>query len=244
MLNEQNFLQQWQSHAFGAENNLQLALRGGSLATNVAQIFVAGYQACIRQIFNELTNAGWLSFAVSEAKEDSLRPGVVWHAQDDDLQLQGWKTWIAASRHVESLVVKAGRGSGAVYVLVPSRQVILRHKENPSMLPDLSQGEAQLDNVSLPLSQKLDAQHVKLFGQYEAVFVLFAVVGFVQAQGGDNSTAIELMVNECTSIWENQISQYKSLDQLEVLQQGVMALWQPYADLDGSALIKRYAKAS
>ena len=244
MLSEEQYLQQWQKHFSTATDNLQLALSGGRLATNVAQIFVAGYQACIRQIFSEIKTQEWLSFAVSEAKGDETRPGVNWQLQDNSLTLSGYKTWIAASGHVGQLVIKAGRGADAIYVLVPRSLVKISHKENPSLLPELSQGEAQLVDVCLPSSKQLDAEHVHLFGQYEAIFILFATVGFVQAQVGSSTPAIETLLNESAALWGTHVSKHKPLEQLGKFKKGVMSLWQPYTDLNGSALIKRYAQAN
>ncbi len=178
---EAEFLQRWQTYAAGLQDPLEMAVAGGFCADRLAWVFVAGYQAAIRRTFPRTSFSGWAAFAVSE-KDTHLQPGVDWQQHQDTLLLSGHKTWIAASRSVSDLVIKAGRGERARYCLVAEGQsgVTLTHKDSPGMLPDLSQGEATLHEVVVSPAQQLPTEHVAAFSGFEALYIYSAFLAYLQ----------------------------------------------------------------
>ena len=153
----------------------ELAVIGGKLCLNVnpAFIFIAGYQAAIRATFTEVENHNWLAFAASEDRSEGERkPGVTIKGGG----LYGVKTWIAASKLVEELVLKVGKGPSAKYVKVNTSdtQVSISHKPAPRFLPDLSQGEAQFNGAKF--STLHDLSRVPMFADCEPYYIYIALL--------------------------------------------------------------------
>ena len=184
--NERDYFALWQLHVAKMDDGFDAARYAGYCADRFAWIFVAGYQSAIRWAFPETQFDGWTAFCVSEdrAKDDPL-PGVDWqqdNSGETDLLVSGYKTWVAASAHVSSMVVKAGRGGRAKYLHIPSASqgTTLLHSESPSMLPDLSQGKVKLDRVGVKQSQVLPTARVPGFGQAEVLYIFVAFLAHVQ----------------------------------------------------------------
>lgn len=159
-----------------------LAVAGGGCAGNLAQVFIAGYQAAIRATFADTPLTGWAAFVVSEDRSavDPL-PGVTAQLKDNTYVLNGYKSWIAAVQFVQSLVVRAGGEHGGYYLVARSAPgLTLDANPSPSMLPQLSQGRAQFSNVRVSPEQCLDQRRVKHFGAVEAFFIQVAFAAFAQ----------------------------------------------------------------
>ncbi len=176
-MDEADYYQAWRGHAEGVEDATELAVAGGRIADQLSWVFVAGYQAAIRATFTDAPEKGWGSFAVTEDRSGEL-PGV---ERGTDGCLYGHKTWIAASRHADWLIVKAGRGDEATYCFVETDEpgLILSHKDRPGMLPDLSQGQAKFEGCP---AQKIDATQVAGFGRTEARMIYIAFLASVVEQ--------------------------------------------------------------
>ena len=168
------------------------AVRGGWLADNLSQVFIAGYQAAIRKTFPQVELPGIAAFAVSEDRSEATPlPGVVWHPHTEGILLSGYKTWVAAIAQVEHLVIKA-RGAQAGqsgYFMVPAtlEHVHLHVYPSPTRLPELSQGRVLLDEVILPPENRLDASAVAGFGRNEALMIYGAFLAMVWRRTPDLS---------------------------------------------------------
>jgi len=177
-MDEQAYFTAWKSR-FNEPHKIveptDLALWGGRLCATLepAFIFCAGYQAAIRATFPELDSDGWLAYAASEDRsEQNPKPGVTVRAN----QLYGFKTWIAASRFVEDLVLKVGRGIDAQYVSVHSTNagVTITHNPTPGFLPKLSQGIAEFKGANF--SAINDLTRVPGFADSEPYFIYIALL--------------------------------------------------------------------
>ena len=177
MTNEANFRAAWLDQGIHELDPFDMAVAGGSIAADQATVFIAGYQAAIRRCFSSLSKLSnttqWSSFAASEreplaATEDTITKTVLLH---------GEKTWIAAIDHVENLIVQV-REDGTkrfYYVPVDTPGLNLKPNSSPRMLPDLSQGIAQFDNVSVSLDYRLPDTAAKNFPATEATMFLIAL---------------------------------------------------------------------
>lgn len=151
--NEEEYCQTWRDQVANKPSSEFIqAAQAGWLADNLSQVFIAGYQAAIRQTFPPVEPSGITAFAVSEDRSETTPlPGVVWRPHPEGVLLTGYKTWVAAIAQVEYLVVIArGEEAGLTgYFLVPTKldRVHLDVNPSPSRLPDLSQGRAFLAEV-------------------------------------------------------------------------------------------------
>ena len=116
----------------------------------------------------------------------------------------------------------------------------------PTTFPSATSDDPCIAEDTLTASSGVDVPNATIVNPItiELIFILFATVGFVQAQVGSSTPAIETLLNESAALWGTHVSKHKPLEQLGKFKKGVMSLWQPYTDLNGSALIKRYAQAN
>lgn len=178
-----------------------IAMRGGALADRLSWVFVAGYQATLRQVFPELPHARWGSFLVTENRGDPQNFPPTFLSDDSPARLSGTKTWVAASASVDTLVVKAGQGADSRYVWV-SRDapgVELPTPPRANFLPDLTQGIARFDNVEVPAKQFLDSQRARTFGRWEPLFVQMAGAAMMLSHCLVITTASQLI--DRLSLW-------------------------------------------
>ena len=177
-MNEEAYFKAWKAAVKkqkSAVNPSELAMLGGKLCLNAnpAFIFIAGYQAAIRATFADVDSLKWLAFAASEDRGDGERkPGVT----IKNHCLYGVKTWIAASKFVQQLVLKIGKGPSAKYVKVdlPITEVSIFHKPTPTFLPELSQGEAEFNGASF--SELQDLSRVPMFADCEPYYIYLALL--------------------------------------------------------------------
>lgn len=171
-----------------AASPFEIALKAGLCADRMAWVFIAGYQAAIRACFNpaqfeDHKDDHWLCLAVSEPSPESGKPGVSAVIQGGDFLLTGFKSWIAASDSVDSMIVKAGRSEKAVCLYLPANAEHLKitRKADPKLLVELSQGEAFFDNVYVNQNQALDRLSLKVFPKFEAFYIYVAMVASIYA---------------------------------------------------------------
>ena len=191
--NEAEFCQAWRDQVVQSQGSeFSQAIRGGWLADNLSQVFIAGYQAAIRKTFPQVELAGIAAFAVSEDRSETTPlPGVFWRPHEEGILLAGYKTWVAAIAQVEDLLIKArGEEPGqSGYFLVPVKldRVHLDVYPGSSRLPDLSQGRALLDEVIVPVANRLEADAVPGFGRHEALMIYSAFLAMVWRRTSDAS---------------------------------------------------------
>ncbi len=176
---------------------------GGALADGLCQVFVAGYQGAIRHVIPEASPTGWYSLLVSEDAQDSAAnpptiaqslarqtpaagpSGAIW-------QINGTKSWVASSRCVDQLLVRAKvQGSATkaagctsdtaqdLWFLCASQAkgVSLSHRHAPSFLPEVSQGFARFENLPIAADAVLDASPFNDFMYAESLHVGLALMG-------------------------------------------------------------------
>ncbi len=155
-----------------------IALTGGLHATAPPWIFISGYQGAIRQVFPEIPKGGWAAFAASEDQTDiTANPPMRIVNTDHAQALQGTKSWVAQSRHVDHLVVTALTQSDTLASVIVNRHrdgVVLTHRDQPGFLPALSQGFARLESVSIDEKDLLTTPRTKEFMKNESKFVMLS----------------------------------------------------------------------
>ncbi len=183
-LDEAAYFAAWQDmYATRADASPQvLAVAGGACAGNLAQVFIAGYQAAIRATFAQTELPGWVAFVVSEDRSEvDPLPGLTAEIDGNSVVLNGHKTWVAAAARVQHLVVRAaGEQPGLYQVARDTPGLRLHLNASPPMLPELSQGRAEFSQVRLTADSRLDDSRVKDFAAQEARCIYLAFAAFVQ----------------------------------------------------------------
>lgn len=182
-----------------------MALSGGLQAPALAWVFVAGYQGAVRAVFPECPNSGWAAFAVSEDKHNPQQhPPMRLIKTPSQWLLQGSKSWVAQSRHVDHLIVTAAitydkkttentatenNDEQAKVSVIVNRKlagITIGHREHSNFLPLMSQGFAQFESVAVEPSQCLAQERIKLFMKSESKFITLAIAGWLYAQSRVN----------------------------------------------------------
>ena len=181
---EEDFAKLWNDHLGSALVPTEIAETGGRLADRAAWVFIAGYQGALRQCFPALReHAGWASYVVSEARDESKAATCLLVDTRSDSYLQGTKNWVAASAHLRWLVVNASLTSDSaaetanVLVDTDTKGVALIEKPSGRFLPELIVGRAEFSKVALSTYSRLDeAPHfASHFGLIEARCLLVAL---------------------------------------------------------------------
>lgn len=158
-----------------------MAALGGALADRLSWVFLAGYQATIYRCFPTLSRSpGWTSFVNTEDASGAL-PGTVLSGDGDARRLNGWKGWVAASDHVERLLVSA-KQEQLPFVLLDRDTLGVRIESRgaPGYLPDLSQGRAEFVDVAVPDDRLLgDERTFPAFRVAEGAYVRVALHAFI-----------------------------------------------------------------
>jgi len=181
---EHNYRTAWQSRfeQLNPPTPWALAVAGGQCAIDLANVFIAGYQAAIRATFS-VAFTGWVSYAASEDRSEiNPLPGLsVTRSPDQGYVLNGCKTWIAAIDHVDELVVKGGGATPGYFRVARGTPglTLAPNPKAPSMLPTLSQGRALFSNVLLDESAKLAPGQIKQFATLEALYIETAFCAWV-----------------------------------------------------------------
>lgn len=176
---EAAYLDAWRSHALPqVDALLPMAVTAGLVADRLAWVFVAGYQAACRHVFPEVRSEHWIAFAASEDRSgEPALPGL----RLADGCLDGTKTWVAAARSVQHLVVRLGDGPEARYLHVPRAApgLTITPGERASFLADMSQGRAHFARTPVHAATALSPARVGLFGLLEPLYIYAAFCGFV-----------------------------------------------------------------
>ena len=188
-VDEAAYLEEWTKAAAPLPTPLAMAITGGAIADRLAWVFVAGYQAANRRVFPELPVDGWAGYLVSEDRKGEL-PGVTAEPNDGGFVLNGHKTWVAASDHVQHLVVSVGKGDERRFFFVDrnTEGVAIVSYDRASYLGDMSQGRATFEGVAVAPSNVV-TDHA--FGNAEPLYVLTAAAAFIlshtRSRGGPTS---------------------------------------------------------
>jgi len=181
----------WEAEAISNHEPLVVALIGGALADRLDWVFHAGYQGMMRYAFPFCPKPGWASYLVAEDKTGEY-PGAVVTQADGINTLSGYKSWVAASDHVDHLIVRAKRGDEEVVVLAGANDagVELSSREKPGFLADLSQGFAAFKDVVIKDDRVFSNEQLhENFAYSEPFHVLTALNAFIASQtlgaGGD-----------------------------------------------------------
>lgn len=150
---------------------MQRAYLAGQAADCLSFVFIAGYQSAVRLAFDNIADDEWWSFAVSEDKSGELQ-GVALA----DGKLSGTKTWVAASDHVDGVIVTAAKecfpiqreAEGAIFESYPPG----------NFLSDMSTGKVTLQETKSgdPISLNID------FTIAEPICLMAAGAGYVHRE--------------------------------------------------------------
>ncbi|HJN52929.1 MAG: hypothetical protein QGI68_01480 [Pseudomonadales bacterium] len=140
----------WMTEDVSGHAPLGIALVGGALADRPAWVFHAGYQGMMHYAFPFCPNQGWASYLVAEDKSGEFPPAAVTKSAGR-LRLSGSKSWVAASDHVNHLVVQVKCPDEDIMVLVERDEpgVMLSSRDKPGFLADMSQGFASFEAVTI-----------------------------------------------------------------------------------------------
>jgi len=183
----------WHFNRLGHLSPIESALLGGLLANQPSWVFIAGYQAALRAIFDDLPAEGWIAYAATEDASDPLNhPGTRIEETPEGWRLFGYKSWVAQSRHLSHLIVTARRGgeerpNSSVLVSGTADGVSLSHREKPGFLANLSQGFAAFDGALTESPQAYPEESARNFGRTESRFVMLAGAGFMLNHTSDSA---------------------------------------------------------
>ena len=181
----------WMNLNVGDYSPLTMALVGGALADRPAWVFHAGYQGMMRYAFPFCPTDGWASYLLAEDKTGEY-PGTVVTKSDGRITLSGSKSWVAASDHVNHLVVQLRDEDILMLVDRDDPGVSLSSRDKPGFLGDLSQGFATFEQVAIDDDRLFSSEHLPAnFSQSEPHHVLTALNAFMISQtlrlGGDSN---------------------------------------------------------
>ena len=145
----------WANERLGELDHLGMAIVGGAMADRLPWVFLSGYQGMMRHAFPFCPLDGWASYLVSEDRSGEL-PGATLTRENGRPVLSGHKTWVAASDHIDHLIVKVSAPSGEAMVVVgrDAPGVSLSTRPRSGFLGDMSQGAAAFESVSV------DEEHI------------------------------------------------------------------------------------
>ncbi len=177
----------WSARDLSARSPVEMALAGGALADRLPWVFVSGYQAALRAVFPSLPPSGWAAFVATEDQADPLaHPGVLITDAGEGWELNGYKAWVAQSRHVSHLIVTARQRPDdvtprSVLIAADASGVELSHRDSPGFLADMTQGFAKFQAVK-GRDEPFDFERSRAFGRSEGRFVMLAASAFLLAQ--------------------------------------------------------------
>jgi len=178
---EAHWYANWSSAGCGDHEPLAMALMGGAIADRLAWVFHAGYQGMMRYAFPFCPQDGWASYLVADDRSGEY-PDATVKRSGSALMLSGYKSWVAASRHVRYLVVRVHGPDEDMIVLVESDDegVQLSHRDRPGFLSELSQGFAAFEDVPVTDTRVLRlADLPENFSRSEPLHVLTALNAFM-----------------------------------------------------------------
>ena len=219
-VNEAAWRDTWTTHDVYHLDPVSMAFVGGALADRLAWVFHAGYQAMMRRTFPFCPADGWTSYLVAEDRSGEY-PAAVLKKAGEGRRLSGCKSWVAASDHVDFLVVRAAFEDHHEYALVGrgTRGVHLSSRESPSFLPDLSQGFATFENVLVGEKQVFSRGDLSgHFSGEEPYHVLLALCAHIAAQtlkhGGPLTAEIVAPIRMAREMAEKDLSAHQFMKSL------------------------------
>ncbi len=181
----------WHDQGLAALPPVRCALQGGMCAERLSWVFIAGYQAAIRFVFADVPNQGWAAYAATEDRTDpEAHPPAQLSISGTGLVLDGYKSWVAQSRHLDHLLVTVNETEQCVLIPASQPGVHLSHREAPGFLADLSQGFARFEAVPVAPGNIHGMDRMREFGRREPRFVLLAGAGYLLAHLGDDDPAL------------------------------------------------------
>ena len=211
---EGSFHRLWHQRGVSLLSPGELAFVGGGLADRPAWVFIAGYQAALRQCFpvfaaiaragasasespsNSVSNsAGWGSYLVSEQRDATKRPTCLVTESAAGLLLNGTKSWLASAAHLQWLIVKVQHGEHAHQLLVPVDRagVQILGRRSGEFLPEMSVAGARFRDTSVNTIEDLatSQQYADKFVFIESRCLMIALCGHFTAvaQRGNLDTA-------------------------------------------------------
>ena len=172
----------WGAGGIGELDSLSVALKGGALADRLAWVFLAGYQGMMRYAFPFCPRDGWSSYVASEDRSGEF-PGVTLASGANGYTLSGYKSWVAASDHVDHLVVRVGAGRELEAMIVLDRDapgVTLTTRPRAEYLGDMSQGRAAFEDVAVAQDRVFGSADLpRKFEHSEPHHVLTAINAFM-----------------------------------------------------------------
>ena len=147
---ESAWLALWRERRIATEDLEVMAALGGAFADRLAWVFLSGYQATIYRCFPDLSRGeGFTSFVNTEDRSGELPPAEL-TGEGAARRLNGWKGWLAASDHVERLLVSA-RQERTPFVVLPrdTPGVRIQSRDASSYLPELTQGRVEFADVEV-----------------------------------------------------------------------------------------------
>ena len=146
---EEAWKNNWMNNDVSSHEPLSVALIGGALADRPAWIFHAGYQGMMRYAFPFCPKSGWASYLVAEDKTGEY-PGTVITKSADRRTLSGFKNWVAASGHVDHLIVQVSGSEENTLLLID----IDHDRKDPTLKASFMNKKGQaIHSVEMTLSQ-------------------------------------------------------------------------------------------
>lgn len=168
---EPAFKAAWQ--AIPATDPFAATLHGGLLVDRLSWVFLVAYQGAVRACFPGLLPGKLVSFATSEDKSGEY-PGT---SLDEKGRLQGHKSWLAANRIVDELIVTVDSIEHMVLVDARAPGVSISHRDAPAFLADMSQGMVAFEDVVA--AREVTEHSAADFGLAEPFFVSVAACGYL-----------------------------------------------------------------
>lgn len=240
---EAAWYQLWNEKGLGELSPRASALQGGLLADRLPWVFVAAYQAVIRSVFPEVPLQGWAAFAATEDKRDpDAHPGTRLCETGSVIKLNGYKSWVAQSRHVDHLVVTARGEDGeqhCVYLERSQPGVTLTHREAPGFLGAMSQGLAQFEEVEIRRECIYPGSRIASFVHSEPPFVMLASAAFLLGQLRDADAGLRdalatltlALYELCNEQWDEEPPPPKILAALDRILQDCVVRFEAAVDL-------------
>ncbi|MDF1720232.1 MAG: hypothetical protein P1U65_06145 [Minwuia sp.] len=230
---EAEWRQIWMQHDLGQHAPVAMAIMGGLHADRLAWVFVSGYQAAMAHCFPELPVAGWSALAGSEDRHDPVRhPGVRMTQEGDGWRVNGFKSWVAQSAHLDHLIITArkpgeeDKARHAVLLDAHAPGITLSHRDDPGYIVEMSQGFAQLDNVDVPEGGQLGDDRLRPFTRAEPAFILLAGAALlwthVKAERNDLREELRGLIRGLAQVAEDALKHPKDMARLDTMLQHIL----------------------
>ena len=239
---EGSFHRLWQQQGLSLLPPSELAFVGGGLADRPAWVFIAGYQAALRQCFpvfaataragasasessrSSVSNSvGWGSYLVSEQRDATKRPTCLVTEKAAGFMLNGTKSWLASAAHLQWLIVKVQHGELTHQLLVPADRagVQILGRNSGEFLSEMSVAGASFRDTSVETTEDLatSQQYAHKFVFIESRCLMIALCGHFIAVAQRANLDTERLI-QARLIIEGLVT--AELDQIESLR-GLLA---------------------